>query len=245
MGRGDEEGLRLPDDECDQLYAQANALPAYRRVNTRLRLLREQPYLREQVEARARAHRKDMLARHTRNIVEDNIKAAASLTMDALGEAIGGRRTLLDARTKKAQRRVKEEGTASIISSETLNVCRAQRRIHDLRKGFRKLADAVQSQRARRLAAAMQCALSATILREIFVIGRLVTRMRTTSRLVNTVRYIQRAFRAKKSRKNVVFQAHHINVMQRAVRRMIFNKRLEKKGQNVAIVAHFLKAYVR
>ena len=63
---------RLSDDQCEELYAAAASLPATRRVAERMKLLREQPYLRRKAEKTALEHRRHMMERFTINFVDAN-----------------------------------------------------------------------------------------------------------------------------------------------------------------------------
>jgi len=96
---------RLSDDQCEALYAAAALLPATRRVAERMKLLREQPYLRRMAEKTAVEHRRHMMERFRINFVDAN-RDKNSFTHEAMKQQADKRaekRAERDVRVARAQ----------------------------------------------------------------------------------------------------------------------------------------------
>jgi hypothetical protein len=228
----------LTDEECINAFHATEALPPFKRVQERLRLLREQPSLREWISARAQQHRADKLAELGTDFVARN-KDPKGLE-ETKQRALSEQRVVREKRTVRAQVIVANANRGA-LSSEQMTQVRQVSRLNNLRRGFSTWIHSLEAHRAKRWALLMRLATATTTMRSIAKLARIVKRMRTTSRTISAVRTVQRRFRERRARRAMSERVHQVMVVQRLARRYIFYMRRRKLDRAAGTIVNFLE----
>jgi hypothetical protein len=152
--------------------------------------------LRQQCGEAASAHRELMASRHARDHVALNARADA-YTSDAIERRqleLSARRRAADERAAAASRDAASRRGGGVVTSERQMVRR-----RPLGRAMAAIAAAAAERRARGWALAVVLGRSTAVLHRTLLLGRLVSRMASTSRREQCVRTLQRRFRERRA----------------------------------------------
>ena len=240
--------MMMTNDECERQFQETSRLPPHKRVERRLELLREQPYLRNAVARRAEQHKHEMHAALKTDFIALN---GSPDRFTKAGEQQRQERTRA-MREKHAQRavharEVAEKGQERDIglTSEALTKARLLGRQKHLRRGWCAFLAAQREIVAKTWAIMVRMARGTQSMRGITKLGRIMNQMRQTSRLERTVRTLQRQFRKKKMEKEGRNRMAQIIAIQRHIRQWVFMKKKRELGAAVDIIKGFFESAQR
>ena len=234
----------LTDEEMKRTYHRTAQLPPFKRVEERLRLLRDYPQLADWISSRVAAQRAEARAAVTTDFISRNKLGASAAAIEEREQHAAEARALQRRRTVRAlevARTNKKEG----LSSEEAQRLRMHRRLRDLGRGWRGLLAERSRRRAQRWAVVLRVAHAATTMQRMARLARIVKRIRETSRTICAVRTVQRRFRERRIRRENQLRLGEIVQIQRVAKRFVYAMRRRKMGRAVTTLVGWLNGNER
>ena len=241
--RGDEDEApsNLDDRECERQFNATEDLPPYKRVQEKIRLLREQDYVKHKVRERAAELHRLRRASIEIDYVEIN---KASCTKEAEAQRLAQaeyHRQLNKERTIAAQKYVNEPRTAG-LPEEKLQQVRHFARINALKRGFGEFVKYKALILAFRWSQLVRLANMTFLLNRNAKLAKLMKHIKETSQTIQAVKTIQRAWRAKKAAEANKLKIDQLVRIQRRARKYLNNHRVVYYGGAVDKIREFLQA---
>jgi hypothetical protein len=131
------------------------------------------------------------------------------------------------------------------VSSETMRQVRSFRRQSELTHGFRAFVRVIAATRARKWRVLVKVAASASQMQTAVRLGRIVVRMRQTSRLTNAITVVQRWWREKRRlRRNHMWQVHALT-LQRAAKRFLYAAKARQQRLAADVITTHMQSVSR